>query len=89
MCVLSCRLGESIAANNSQKSEELETLRRPMNMDNPGFNVVLSPRRPKPVYQIERRNVQANSAKEGKQMETNVQSLIDKMQSGLDVSTPA
>ncbi|XP_033629712.1 protein CIP2A homolog [Asterias rubens] len=78
-------LGESIAANNSQKSEELETLRRPMNMDNPGFNVVLSPRRPKPVYQIERRNVQTNSAKEGKQMETNVQSLIDKMQSGLDL----
>ncbi|XP_022093983.1 protein CIP2A homolog isoform X2 [Acanthaster planci] len=77
-------LGESIAANNSYKTEELETLRRPLNVDNPGQHAILSPRRPQ-TYHYERRGGPVNVAKDGKQMETNIQSLIEKMQSGLDL----
>ncbi|XP_038072703.1 protein CIP2A homolog [Patiria miniata] len=78
-------LGESIAARNSYKSEEIETLRRPLNMDNPGTHAILSPRRPQPYHYERRGGAPVNGAKEGKQMETNIQSLIDKMQSGLDL----
>ena len=78
-------LGECIASNNTHKTDEIETLRKPMNSaPEPSMMMMSYSENRSPLSSLMNNGQKKHCT--NKLSESSIQGLIDKMKTGMDVS---